>query len=336
MFAAFAILAATCTSADVTRATAPPTAATAATATSPTATAPASPGAMSWSRIADIPTPRSEVAAAVFGDAIYVIGGFGGPRTVERYVVADRRWERQPDLPIGVDHPMAAAIDGGDHAGVYVMGGNSGGATARAFRLAPGASTWRELAPMPSARSAGAAATFLTRFAQGPRIWVVGGASGSRLERATLEYDPATDRWRERAAIPTPRDHLAAAVLDGKVCAVGGRELSMSRNLAALECYEPTTDTWERLPAAPTARGGVGAAVVERRLFFIGGEQGQGTFKEVEVFDAATRQWSRAPDLPTARHGIGVAAFGGAVYVMSGGPTPGGSQTAVCELLTLR
>jgi hypothetical protein len=85
------------------------------------------------------------------------------------------------------------------------------------------------------------------------------------------------------------------------------------------------------MPDAPTARGGVGAAAVGDRLVFVGGEQLSGTYKEVEVFDAATRAWSRLPDLPTPRHGIGVVT----VYVMSGGPTPGGSQTPVSEALDL-
>jgi len=110
----------------------------------------------------------------------------------------------------------------------------------------------------------------------------------------------------------------------------------MSRNLAALECYEPYADSWERLPAAPTARGGVGAAVARERLFFIGGEQPAGTFKEVEIYDPGTRSWSRGPDLPTPRHGMGVVSTGDQVFVMTGGPTPGGSQTAVCEVLSLR
>lgn len=293
---------------------------------------------MSWSRIADIPTARSEVAAAVFRDAIYVIGGFGGPAVVERYLPATNTWQRQPDLPIGVDHPMAAATSG-DRAGVYVMGGNSGGvATAKAFHLATDATSWREIAPMPAPRSAGAAVAVESLGHDAPtvpvRIYVVGGASGGRLAVDTFEYDPASDRWSTRAQIPTPRDHLAAAWLGG-VCAVGGRELSMARNLGALECYDPATNSWRRLPSAPTPRGGVGAAVVESTLFLIGGERASGTFREVEAFDLRTQRWSRAPDLPTPRHGIGVAVFGGKVYVMTGGPTPGGSQTATCEVLTL-
>jgi len=68
-----------------------------------------------------------------------------------------------------------------------------------------------------------------------------------------------------------------------------------------------------------------------------------GTFREVEIYDERTGAWSRGPDLPTPRHGIGVAAVGGtsgvprgAILVLTGGPTPGGSQTAVCEALDVR
>ncbi|MGH2376938.1 MAG: Kelch repeat-containing protein [Candidatus Limnocylindria bacterium] len=338
---AVALLWASCTPAEpgAVVATSPAAPAPTTTTTAPPSADPATqaPAGMSWSRIPDIPTPRSEVAATLFDGHIYVIGGFGGLAVVERYDALNRRWERMPDLPIGVDHPMAASVDG-PNAGVYVIGGNSGGRPSeRVFRLAPGASAWQEVAPMPGPRSAGgAASTFLG--SQGPEpelIVVIGGASGRGLEPATFVYDTVADAWSSRAPVPTPRDHLAVAWVSARICAVGGRTLSMARNLAAFECYDPRTDTWERMPAAPTARGGVGAAVAGKRLFFIGGEQPQGTFNEVEIYDLATGTWTRGPDLPTARHGIGVVAYNDQVFVMTGGPTPGGSQTAVCEVLTI-
>lgn len=329
-------MAAGCASpAPVTR-TAPP----ASPAPAVTSSAPAS-AVEGWRRIADIPTARSEVAAGVFRNAIYVVGGSGGANVVERYVPGEARWEEVPDLPIGVDHPMAAAIDNGAHAGVYVIGGNSGGRpTARVFHLGPDARSWREVASMPRPRAAGAAVAYEPRgqeaITPATRIWVVGGVSEGGLDAVTYEYDPAQDLWTERAAIPTPRDHLAAAHLQGRICAVGGRTLSMSRNLGALECFDPAANAWDRLPSAPTQRGGVGAAVIANRLFFIGGEQPSGTFREVEIYDAAARAWSRGPDLPEGKHGIGVAALGSAVYVLTGGPTPGGSQTATSHVLEVR
>lgn len=309
------------------------------------------PPTAAWRRIADIPTGRSEVAAAVSQQQskVFVIGGFGGPGRVERYDPAADRWERAPDLPIGVDHPMAAAAEGLQSAapqGVFVFGGSTGdgSATARSFRFDATAARWEEIAPMPGPRAAAAAA------AVGSSIFVVGGADGSRLVAPTYEYNVITRQWRSVAAIPTPRDHLAAVAIDGKVCALGGRRLSLSLNLATFECYDPRADAWVRMPDALTARGGVGAAAYDRRLYFIGGEQPSGTHREVEIFDMRTNAWTRGPDLPTARHGLGVVVVQGTkeidaqrnlittparLLVLSGGPTPGGSQTAICEAIDL-
>ncbi len=198
---------------------------------------------------------------------------------------------------------------------------------------------------MPGPRAAGAA------VAPNNSIFIVGGADGSRLVAPTYEYNVITRQWRSVAAIPTPRDHLAAVAVDGKVCAVGGRRLSLSLNLATFECYDPRADAWVRMPDAPTARGGVGAAAYDRRVYLIGGEQPSGTHREVEIFDMRTNAWTRGPDLPTARHGLGVVAVQATkeldaqrnlittparLLVLSGGPTPGGSQTAICEAIDLR
>ena len=293
------------------------------------ATGASSPAALTWRRIPDIPIGRSEVAATVFRDEVYVIGGFGGGRVVE--IFDGQRWRRGPDLPFEVDHAMAAAVaEPTDAAGVYVFGGNNASApTARSFRLAPGATEWREIAAMPGPRSQAAA------VAQGRFIYVVGGFDGQRLVAPTYAYEANADRWRQVAPIPTTRDHLAAAMVAGRVCAIGGRKLSLTTNLATLECYDAGADRWETAADAPTARGGVGAAAVGNRLVFVGGEQLSGTYKEVELFDAESGRWTRGPDLPTPRHGIGVVAVGRTVYVMSGGPTPGGSQTRVSEALDL-
>jgi hypothetical protein len=281
-----------------------------------------------WRHIAGITTPRSEVAAAVFRGVVYLVGGFGGGSVVETYV-ADR-WSPAPGYPIPVDHAMAAGLDTAGTPGLYVFGGNVNGvAVARSFRFL-GDQGWREIAPMPAPRSQGAA------VAIGPRVYIVGGAQNDRLVSPTYVYDTAADRWTTAAALPTPRDHLAAAALDGRVCAVGGRKLSLLQNLAAFECYDPSTDAWRSMPDAPTARGGLGAATVGGRMLVAGGEQPVGTFKEVDIFDSATGKWTRGLDLPTPRHGLGVVAVGSTVYVMSGGPTPGTSQTAVCEALDVR
>lgn len=343
-----------CASTGVTPSSAPPSSVVASSAAATRAPAGAAtsgvPERGTWRGIADIPTARSEVAVAVSQQLskVFVIGGSGGPDRVELYDAAADRWTRGPDLPIGVDHPMAAAVEGLQSSapqGVFVFGGYAGSATARSFRFDQTAARWEEIAAMPGPRAAAAA------VAVGGSIFIVGGADGGRLVAPTYEYDLGTRQWRTVAAIPTPRDHLAAVALDGRICAVGGRRLSMSLNLAVFECYDPRTEAWERLPDAPTARGGIGAAQYDRRVYVAGGEQPSGTYREIDIFDARTSSWTRGPDLPTPRHGLGVVvvqptktldAAGSLVttparlLVLSGGPTPGGSQTNVCEAMDLR
>lgn len=294
-------------------------------------TIPPTPTLTGWGELSPLPTPRSEVAATLFANTIFVIGGIGGPRVVERYIAISEAWKREPDLPIGLDHAMAAAIQGGGGFGIYVFGGNAEGVpSARSFYLASGAAKWEEIAPMPAPRAAGAA------VAIGRRIYVVGGSlAATALHNSTYAFDLDTKQWQILADIPTPRDHLAAVALGDRVCAVGGRVLSLSRNLPALECFDPATNKWDKRASMPTPRGGIGAAAVGDRIVVVGGERPEGTFKEVEVYDSKTNSWSRGQDLPHPRHGLGVVAIGRVVYAIGGGPTPGSSQTAVVEFWNL-
>ena len=50
------------------------------------------------------------------------------------------------------------------------------------------------------------------------KLYVAGGfVEGWTPTDEMHEYDPASDRWRRLAALPTPRGALAAAVLGGRI-----------------------------------------------------------------------------------------------------------------------
>jgi N-acetylneuraminic acid mutarotase len=135
--------------------------------------------------------------------------------------------------------------------------------------------------------------------------------------------------------MPVPRDHHAAAAIDGRLHVVGGRlEGSYGRNLDAHHVYDPATNSWAARPALPTARSGIAAAVLGSRMFVFGGEAPAGTFGQVEVYDAATERWSALAAMPTPRHGLTAIAFEGRIHVLSGGPQPGGSYSAAHEVLS--
>ena len=81
--------------------------------------------------------------------------------------------------------------------------------------------------------------------------------------------------------MPTPREHLAAAVIGDRIFVVGGRAPG---NFATLEAYSPATNTWQRLADMPTARGGLGAAASGGKLYVFGGEA-PGVFPHTEEYD---------------------------------------------------
>jgi len=64
----------------------------------------------------------------------------------------------------------------------------------------------------------------------------------------------------------------------------------------------------------------------------LGGESPNGTFSTNEAYVPAQDRWSTMTPMPTARHGLGSAVVDQRLYVISGGPAPGGSFSSVNEM----
>ncbi len=288
------------------------------------------PTAVAWEARAPAPTERTEVAAAADGERIYVAGGFaaGGETvpTVEVYDVATDAWSPGPDLPLAVNHPMAAAVEGT----VYVLGGYREALrepTDRAFALRDGA--WEELPPMPEPRAAGGAA------AAGGRIYVVGGVGPGGLAEGTLVFDPATGAWSTAPGLPTQREHLGVAGDGELVYAVGGRTGGIGTNLGAAEVFDPETGGWTALPDMPTPRGGIAAAATANGFIVAPGGEASTTFADAEAYDVRSERWVALSPMPTPRHGLGVVALGDVVFVIAGGPEPGFAFSGANEVIDL-
>jgi N-acetylneuraminic acid mutarotase len=291
-----------------------------------------SPGAApaDWEERAAMPLPRTEVAAAVVGNEIVVLGGFtldrGASTRVDAYSPARNTWRRLPDLPVGVHHAMAAGAGGR----LYVLGGyNVSGVPLRATLVLDG-DRWRPLRRMPFARAAAGAGV-----ASG-KIVLAGGvtAGATRLARNALSFDLRTRRWSVVPG-PSPREHLGVTAFGGTVYAIAGRTSGLDTNLLTFESYRPGQRRWQRLQPIPDSRGGTGAAALLGQVVSVGGEEPAGTIAEVLAYRIADKRWVRLEDLRTPRHGVGVAALGGRVYVIGGGPEPGLTVSSANEALTV-
>src|SRR5918992_3187579 len=218
----------------------------------PATTAASPAGEPAWRTLAPAPSERTEVAAAAVGGKIWVLGGYAPDgttlATAEVYDTAADRWSRGPDLPVAVNHAMAATLEGVLH----VAGGNDGdGPSTQVARLE--GDGWRRLAPLPQGRSAGGL------VALDGRLYLVGGVVDGGLAADTQVYDPAADRWSPAPGLPTPREHLGAAASGGRVYVVGGRVGGIGRNLATAEGFDPASGRRAGLAELPTARGGLAA-----------------------------------------------------------------------------
>jgi N-acetylneuraminic acid mutarotase len=288
-----------------------------------------------WRAAKPIPLPRSEVAAAALGNEIIVVGGYlnssgASSSRVDAYAPARNRWRRLPNLPVAVNHPMAAAARGR----LYVLGGASSGNSASRTAFVFFRGRWTRLPDMPESRAAAGAAVV------GRTLYVMGGVTDAgrlnnrELARTALAFDLDARRWSTIEG-PTPREHLGVTAARGAVYVVAGRTAGFDSNLRLVEVYVPSRRAWAKLPDVPSPRGGTGATTASSSIVSVGGEANEGTIRSVYRFDLATRRWRRLADMRTPRHGLAVVGFRGRVYAIAGGPTPGFSVSGANEYLTL-
>lgn len=286
---------------------------------------------------ADLLDENSEMAVAEVGGKIYVLGGYpSSPAqsqvTVAVYDPALESWEYSEPLPEPIHHPVAMGALGK----LYSLGGQTPGEdTDRTLVFDPAEPDlgWQDLAPMPTARGAGAGALI------DDRIYVVGGRPPAQNQLEV--YDIGDDQWSELPNLPSTfnqRNHLAAAAIGGKVYVAGGRYDGGgfgSPRTASLDIYDPATNEWSLGTEMLRPRGGVNG-IAAYGCFFVWGGEGQNigepndVFPDHDSYDPRTDEWTALDPLPTPIHGVTGAAFiDGLIYMPGGGTSSGGSSGTV-------
>jgi len=219
------------------------------------------PSTKAWTAGEPLAEARGATAVAVVNAQIsvmYVVGGArtgtGGTQenvgTTESYVL-ERGWDRDPDLPTPRDHLAAVGIP----VRVYAIGGRLGGdygQNVNTTQVYEGTSvsdgTWRDLRPMPTARSGIAAVSFPGTWDGcqdcephpfGNMIYVFGGEGPQGTFRENEMYDAGTDTWTTMAPMPTARHGLGAAVVGDTIYVIGGGPEPGLSVTGANEAYTP-------------------------------------------------------------------------------------------------
>src|SRR5262245_3694627 len=133
--------------------------------------------------------------------------------------------------------------------------------------------------------------------------------------------------WSTLAPMPTARQEISVAVLDGKVFVIAGYDAN-GQSTATVEVYDPRTNAWKRAAPLPIATNHNAAATVNGRLYAFGG-----TSPRAFVYDAGHDAWTEVASMRYSHGGTpAVAVIGGKIYVAGGtGPDMAGHELEVYD-----
>lgn len=213
------------------------------------------PGSNTWTQGTPMLAPREAAQAVTLRDGrIAVIGGNSGCdtciyNTTFIYTPRTNSWIEAASMATA--RQRFGAVLGHDGR-VYAIGGWDGAraeATAEAYD--PVHNAWAPVAGLPLAEEGNAAVTD-----RDGDIVVLGGFNGQ--EQANFTYFGNVfvythNAWKSAAALPTPREDLAATLgPDGQIYAIGG--YNSQQWVATVEVYNPATGSWSSVTSLPSAR----------------------------------------------------------------------------------
>lgn len=308
----------------------------------PSAQARAATVAYTWSDGASAPLARFEAQGLVVGGKLYVLGGFydkslRATACADVYDIAANSWRRLANLPEPLTH-AGQTVDGNT---IYLVGGyvgdNPGPSTDHVWKYNIGSNTWSAGPALPASRGGGAVVVLnhkLHFFGGATRRQGSKSSTADQAEQFVLDLDGGT-RWITAAPLPNPRNHLGAAVLNGKAYVLGGQHTYQEGTTSQkqVDVYNPATDSWTRAADLPHSRSHISAStfVMDGRLIVAGGSVNNGSSgastTEVAMYDPGSNKWSQLPALPSGRKTPVAGTDGTLIVVSTGGQSSATSTT---------
>jgi N-acetylneuraminic acid mutarotase len=129
--------------------------------------------------------------------------------------------------------------------------------------------------------------------------------------------------------LPTQRNHITGAAINGRIHIVGGR---LGNGLSPLkttahEVFDPQTKTWTTAAPMLSGRSGINGVMARGCFHVWGGEAPDGMTPQHEYYDPRNNTWTRLRDMPIPIHGVGGSAYvNDLIWVAGGGTDIGGSH----------
>ncbi len=287
----------------------------------------------SWTELAPMPTARAGLGAAVVNGKIYAIGGLNNNTYLsvnEEYDPATNSWTTKAPMPTARSGFAIAVYD----RKIYVLGGTTGdssssasGFTGKTEVYDPVTNTWKTKASMPTPRAD------LSAGVVDGKIYLIGGKQYIpsdpyyKESDANEVYDPATDSWSNKTAVPIATFGYGSGVIDNKIYIIGGGTQFWQKYdltyVTADQIYDPANDEWssgatfnpEGSYMASAATSGIDAP---KRIYLMGGFVLTDYSNVTNVYDPGRNSWSTSSPMPTPRLYFDLAVVNDVLYAIGG------------------
>ncbi len=124
-------------------------------------------------------------------------------------------------------------------------------------------------------------------------IFVTGGHA-SITRDCVYAYDSKykAQVWLTKASMNHKRCQHTLDVLDGKLCAIGGKILDDDSDVTSVEVYDPESDQWTLTLSDGPNLHGASSLVISNKIYLIGGSKS----RQVMVYDADEEKFEHITD----------------------------------------
>lgn len=287
-----------------------------------------------WQTLQSAPEPLAEAESIGVNGKLYMFGGYNvttpdyQPTAHARvFDPATNTWSRLADMPQAETH-IAIASDGQF---IYLAGGYTFDpvttyqtfGTVNVWRYDIAHNSWSAFTPLPAARAAGAMVLL------GRQLHFFDGVDPSRngnTDHWVLNLEDASPQWTASTSLPFSRNHVTAAVLDGKIYAIGGQPTDDdSITSSDVLVWDPANPgAWTAVASLPGPRSHAVTGVIDGRIVVAGGTTSNDIpMDSVLAYDPTTNTWTTQTSLPSPR----LAPAGGIVgnqFIVTTGYGPSG------------
>jgi N-acetylneuraminic acid mutarotase len=290
----------------------------------------------SWTTLSPMPTARRQFGVAVVNGKIFAIGGsdwnYRYLATNEMFDPETNTWVKRTQMPtprigfgIAVYKNKIYVIGGA--VGVDPSGNGNALITTANEAYDPATDTWETKAPLPTPRHG------LTASAANGKIYTISGIEHNDNSYRGLNYgsvknevyDPETNTWTTKPAIPNGVLHAVSAAVGDKIYVLGGAEVSIAiiGPSSFNQVYDTKQETWTLASPVPVgfeaAAGVAFGGFTSKRICVFGGLNFlYEPCNLTQIYNPDKNVWVTGAQMPTPHAQFGVANVNDELYAIGG------------------